>query len=540
MFHYIPQFICSLCLFFSFLFSSFALGGRIEGFSELFGREADEGLMQRIVGSYEAAVNAHTQEGITEDQAKYNWGHALFMGDGAWKEESLERLWAQEFAFSEVGVGDPALYAKTLYCRGIVKTRLAQHMKNPTVQSQFNQEAYYYLSMSGQKKAPLMMQQMVAQNRIAYVIGNPEMLGKFSGPTFKQIAEKVASVQTQFLLRQMCHAMTGKSLDDRLAAVVTQRLPGQADTARTLAGELGSTFRALMREKLTSAETVAELAGEVAGHVTQGTYQRDMENTLAQQVAARAAAGEAEALQTLKTAEKLTFRQGLFTHLTQVFCQLKMALMSTTHCPSGINPMVIVIGRSPAWLVKYNELLQGPYKIDMIHVLGTGLRLEEINAEQMASYHQYMRSLGIGALESEQTRRPILLLDVAETGRSLQRMAEILIQGFPGLKDRLQFLAMMYAPSTLNLPKSRVLYISSALSHVLFAKHSELAQMCPFPPLYPSQFSNWEKETTAFQAPAGARRLEAELKDLMARGDHLPLLTALSQVERAEEAASNI
>ena len=102
------------CGLFSFLFSPFALGGRIERFSELFGREADEGLIQRIFGSYEAAVQAHTQEGITEDQAKYNWGHALLMGKGAWKEESLERLWAQDFAFGEVGVGDPALYAKTL------------------------------------------------------------------------------------------------------------------------------------------------------------------------------------------------------------------------------------------------------------------------------------------------------------------------------------------------------------------------------------------------------------------------------------------
>ena len=72
-------------------------------------------------------------------------------------------------------------------------------MKHTTVQSQFNQEAYYYLSMSGQKKAPLMMEQMVAGGRIARIVGNPEVMRKFSSPTFKQMAENVASVQTGWI-----------------------------------------------------------------------------------------------------------------------------------------------------------------------------------------------------------------------------------------------------------------------------------------------------------------------------------------------------
>lgn len=525
---YTKKFICSLYVPSHFLFSSFVFGG-VDGFKELFAREADEVLMQRITSSYEAAVASHSTEGITEDQARYNWGHALLMGRGEWKQESPELLWSQELAFGEVGMGDPALYAKTLYCRGIVKTRLAQLVRETTMQAQYNQDAYYYLSMSGLPKASGIMEKMVAQKRIAHVIGNPEVTQRFCAPTFKQIAENVASAQTRFVLQQMCQEMMSRSLDDRLAQAVAHHLPEQGDIGRRLAGELSARVRSLMSTELASEEMVATLTQEVVKQATQGAYERDMENELALQFAGRAAAGEIEATQALERVKRITFKGGVFTHLTQVFCQLKMAIMSTAWYSTRISPMVIVIGRSPSWLVKYSDLLPPEYKIDMIHVLGTGLRLEEISVAQMESYHKYMRFLGIGDLES-QKQRPILLLDVAETGRSLQRMAEILTQGFPALKNRLQFLSMMFAPDTLNLPKSRVLYISPALSQVLFAKHNELAQICPFPQLYLSQFSNWQKEITEFRAPEGALRLEAELKEAIQNGRHLPLLRALISV----------
>jgi hypothetical protein len=106
-------------------------------------------------------------------------------------------------------------------------------------------------------------------------------------------------------------------------------------------------------------------------------------------------------------------------------------------------------------------------------------------------------------------KRPVLLVDVAETAQSLQRFGKIFKQ-FYDFSD-IQFLAIMFSGQTLNLPKCRALYISPLLSSILFAKHEEKARFSIYPQFYHSEWRDWEKYLASFKPSEEALVLKREL-----------------------------
>lgn len=197
----------------------------------------------------------------------------------------------------------------------------------------------------------------------------------------------------------------------------------------------------------------------------------------------------------------------------------------TTPLMKGRIPVLVPVGRSVSWIVKlWGKLPLNELNVDipaMVHILASGLSNTTPTHNQKIGYKDYLDQLGFGEYESE---HEVFLLDVSETGASLQKMQSLIEDLYPGLEKHTQNIALLYDGDTTDLQQTRVCYMDNSLREPMFAKHSEKQYYCPFQTFYPE---DWEKGLSYFSPHEGAIKFEKIMDDWVEKAGYLQVFSMM-------------
>ena len=209
--------------------------------------------------------------------------------------------------------------------------------------------------------------------------------------------------------------------------------------------------------------------------------------------------------------DPIRFTKETYLDLLRLFGQLINVIGTTPRLrPEQRNhPVTIFMGPSTDWLSIIQEKLAKQLPgYDFKHVLVSGLSHKKYSDKQLKGFNAYLDSLGFGDIAPNRT---LILTDVAEASHSLKYFGRILEERY-GFTD-IQYALMMLYGQTLNFERARVIYSTDRLSTVMCAKYDGKAMFCPFPRLYSTHWSDWEKYLLKYKMPDEAQKIRWKLEE---------------------------
>ncbi len=187
------------------------------------------------------------------------------------------------------------------------------------------------------------------------------------------------------------------------------------------------------------------------------------------------------------------------------------------------KPVIIPIGRSvhlfAALHNKIGDLFHS--QVPVRHILASGLSEYEPTLEQRFHYQNYLNTIGFDKFTDQDE---LLLVDVCETGSTLQQVQRIIEELYPQVKGHTQFLVLLYDKLTMDLAKARAIHLSADLMDSLFAKHNEKSFYCAYPTFYPQDWVNWSTHLAQFKVPEGARKFDVQIDEWIRKGGHTDVI----------------
>jgi hypothetical protein len=393
---------------------------------------------------------------------------------------TVERLIFQYICFKNVRIFEENLHLRAMHNQASTIYMLGDELKKLPNAKDYNkqilpivyQEAWYLFSLVDFAESKNNLKKLRKENLIDFVIGNPELEKKFGKSSCTETLKNVLKQQEEKIIGNLREL--------------------QQET-NTLAGKMvAKIFEEELRSNLE--KTKAEILSEPYHLILERTEEKEPTEKETPDV------------------KPIVFNHETFSDLARLFNQLIVNVKTTPPFSSEEpKPVTVFIGRSISWLSVMQQYLEDQLPKDMQfkHALISGLRREPLSSTEKENYKEYLDSLGFDTLDKS---TPLLITDVVETGTSLQRYGEDILKPLYGFTN-IQYLAMMFPWQTIDLERARVIYVTDRLARIMFAKHQTNTIYCPFSPLYPSQWSQWEIYTQSFRPHLEALKLKNQLEE---------------------------
>lgn len=415
--------------------------------------------------------------------------------------KTSERLLLQMLCFEGITTDKEDYSLKAMHNLGETFLRLGEMIPNTQetkcLKASFFQDAYYFFSLASFTQSKNNMQTIVNDGKISFIIGNPKFQKPSTPPT-----------------KKMVESSFNKTFKEKMDDFYSSNLPIFVENTLTnMEKTKGIKFTPKQKEMLSKTllfTVVPTLEKEINQNLPK--LQKEILSKPYDLEAEQKRANE------ITEVENISYTPETLNDLTHLYGQLVLTIRKTPKfTPGELKPVTIFLGRSTSWLVEIQKLLNETFTKDLIfkHALVSGLKTQTYTIEQKEGYKGYLDFLDFKKIEKD---RPILVVDVAETGNTLKCFGQLLNELY-GFKN-IQSIAMMSYGSTVNLERARVIHLTGTLSKILFAKHSEKARFCLYSQLYPSQWENWEKYVKGFQPHEDALQLKKQVEEWIKSGKY--------------------